>query len=46
VRTRDLLHALGIDVHAWPELHGWLPGRADDTLAATGSAPDLRWRPA
>jgi len=45
-RTRDLLHALGIDVHAWPELHGWLPCRADDTLAATGSAPDLRWRPA
>jgi long-subunit acyl-CoA synthetase (AMP-forming) len=45
-RTRDLLHALGIDVHAWPELHGWRPGRADDTAAAAGPAPDLRWRPA
>lgn len=50
-RSAALLHALGVDVHPWPEVHGWqsagAAGAADAAAAdANGREPGLQWRPA
>jgi len=44
-RTAALLHALRVDVHAWPEIHGWQSAAAH-AIGAARRESGLRWRPA